>query len=113
MARHGCQKEMGERHERSSATVGWVARAVERLCHGLHPARLGALCAMGHRYGAVLGRAHPHANFDSAWLGVALARAGALCRVWRLGPRRGGTDDKAVDRTGMASTLGLLPPRRL
>src|SRR5215510_4850544 len=80
----------GEHHGSSHATVVVVIVAIERVCPGLYPARLGTLCSMGHRHGAVLGRAHPHANPDGAWFGVALARAGARCRIRRLGPRSGG-----------------------
>jgi hypothetical protein len=57
MARSGGQTDAGERHERSDTTVGWVASAVAGVGDSVHPARLGACGAVGHRDGAVLGSA--------------------------------------------------------
>src|SRR3712207_9376662 len=71
----------GEHHGSGATTVDGVVVAVERICAGFHAAGLGALRAMGHGHGAVLGRAYPHSNLDRRRSGVALARAGALCRV--------------------------------
>src|SRR5262245_42555937 len=76
----------GERHGPGDTVVAMVAVPVERVCHGLHPAGVGALRPMGHGHGVVLGRAYPHPAPDSPGLGVALACPGTLCRIWRLGP---------------------------
>jgi hypothetical protein len=110
MASYGCPTPAGERHARSYTPVGEVASTLRAVCHGVHPARLGAVGALGHRDGVVLGGAYHHANLDGIGLGGALARAGALCGVWRLGPRRGGTAAAAGDGAGTAGPVGPLPP---
>ena len=82
MARYGGQTAAGERHERSDTPVGWVASAFAGVGDSFHPARLGACGAVGHRAGAVLGRADQHANVDGAWPGGAL---GVLAHVAEYG----------------------------
>src|SRR5918994_4070022 len=89
-----------ERHGPSYAPVDLVVGAAEPVCLGLYPARLGALRAMGHRDGAVLGRADPDPDLDRSGAGVPLARPGTLCRVWGLGPRDWGPPDAARAPTG-------------
>lgn len=99
----------GERHGPGNTGVGVVAVPGERVCHGLHPAGVGARCPMGHGDGVVRGRTHDHADLDGSGVGVPLAGPGALCRIWRLGPRGGGTPNPPADRTGTASPVGPRP----
>src|SRR5918996_1604219 len=77
--------EEEERHGPGETTVGMVAVPVEHVYLGLHAARLGALCPMGDRHGAVLGSAYDHPDFDGLGPGIALACTGAFCRAWCLG----------------------------
>src|SRR5829696_6244824 len=102
----------GEHHGSGATTVDGVVVAVERICAGFHAAGLGALRAMGHGHGAVLGRAYPHSNLDRRRSGVALARAGALCRVRRLGSRGGRTSNLPLDRPRTASPMGSVSSGR-
>src|ERR687888_2401555 len=81
----------GEHHGPGNPAVDVVVVVVERVYPSLHAARLGALCAMDQRHGAVLGRAYDHSTADSHRPGVPLAGAGTLRRVWRLGSRGGRT----------------------
>jgi hypothetical protein len=81
-----------------------VRVAVEHVCDGVHPARLGALGAMGHGHGAVLGRTYPHTDLDGRWSGVALARAGALCGY-------GAWDREAVERQTLHLSARERPAR--
>src|SRR5918999_2038919 len=101
-----------ERHGPSHATVGWVAVVVVRVCPGLYPARLGTLCLMGHRHGAVLGGTYPHPDLDRHAPGVPLAGAGTLFCVWRLGSRGGGAPDAPADRAGATGPMGAPSPGR-
>src|SRR5262245_17638162 len=101
----------GERHVPSHAVVDLVVVAAARLFPDLHPPALGTLCSMGDGHGVVLGRAYHDATADGLGLGVTLAGAGALRRVWRLGPHSGRTPTAPGARARAAGPLGALSPR--
>src|SRR5687768_16656384 len=102
----------GERHGPGNTMMVVVVVAVEPVCHHLDPARLGAICPVGSRHGAVLGRASHAPNPDRPWPGIALARPGALCGVGGLGPGGGGTPTASADCTSSARPVGPLSSGR-
>jgi hypothetical protein len=67
-----------EHHGPSNPIVDMVVVAVEPLCPGVHPARLGALRAMDDGHGVVLGGTYHDPDVDHLRPGVPLACAGTL-----------------------------------
>jgi hypothetical protein len=108
---HTGMPSRGERHGPRDTTVAVVAVVVEPCGRGLHTARLGALCAMGHGPDALLGGPSHDPALDEQRPGVPLAGGGTLRRVGGLGSRGRGTPPAPVDRAGTARPVGLLSSR--